>query len=321
MNQSRSVKLSVILPSFNRKALLKRAVCSFLRQDVDQDAELVIVDDGSTDSTSDYLLELANYPSIRSYPFEVNKGVNTARNLGVSLARGEYVLFLDSDDYIYPHSLRKIMQIIAGYVDLKLFCFKVLDESTRMPYILHSPQNGEFIKYDDLLSGNFAGDYAHVVRREVCIKYPFFEDFRAEEFLNWFRIFKEYGPAKYFDFPVIYVRRGGDDSLSHSLTLDSLSKLKEKYKSQMKCIELYMVDYDRLSLKVARALLNKSLLLGLAIGEGRNNKQLFDELKKRSQLNYLFIKFLDNIRAGLAVRFLIIMKGRIKKLWMAVKKA
>lgn len=209
MNQARSVKLSVVLPSFNRRALLERAVCSFIRQEVGQDAELVIVDDGSTDGTSNFLRESVSHPLIRSYRFEVNKGVNASRNLGVSLARGKYVLFLDSDDSLCPHSLSKIMQTLAGHPDLKLFCFKVLDESTHKPYLLNCPQNEQLITFDDFFSEEFAGDYAHVVRKEVFIKYPFFEDFRAEEFLNWFRIFKEYGPAKFFDVPVVYVRRGG----------------------------------------------------------------------------------------------------------------
>lgn len=89
--------LSVILPTYNRKKLVGRAIDSILSQNF-LDFELIIVDDGSTDNTIK-VLETYKDPRIRIFQKE-NGGVSSARNLGLRQARGEYVTFVDSDDWL-----------------------------------------------------------------------------------------------------------------------------------------------------------------------------------------------------------------------------
>lgn len=86
-------KFSVIIPTFNRAQTLTRAIESVLSQTY-KNFELIIVDDGSTDSTQDIL---NNYPQIKVIKQE-NQGVSHARNTGVKEARAGWVCFLDSDD-------------------------------------------------------------------------------------------------------------------------------------------------------------------------------------------------------------------------------
>jgi glycosyltransferase involved in cell wall biosynthesis len=94
--------VSVIIPSFNRKDKVLDAIKSVLDQDVDG-AEIIIVDDGSTDGTFEYLESL-------SLPIKVirqkNGGVSNARNTGIDAALGSYIAFLDSDDLWLPGKLK-----------------------------------------------------------------------------------------------------------------------------------------------------------------------------------------------------------------------
>ena len=93
--------ISVIIPTYNRKHVVVRAIESVLAQDY-KNFELIVVDDGSDDGSYEYLTAL--FPQTNIIQQE-NRGVSSARNLGVSKAQGEWIAFLDSDDEWLPHKL------------------------------------------------------------------------------------------------------------------------------------------------------------------------------------------------------------------------
>ncbi|HEY1266707.1 MAG TPA: glycosyltransferase family 2 protein [Candidatus Binatia bacterium] len=95
-------RVSVIIPAYNRKAMLCEAVDSVLAQNY-RDFELFVVDDGSTDGTSEELA--ARYGGRVRMLRQANRGVAAARNFGVRCSDGEYVAFLDSDDLWRPKKL------------------------------------------------------------------------------------------------------------------------------------------------------------------------------------------------------------------------
>ena len=88
------MKISVIIPTYNRKHTLNRAIHSVLSQTF-QPWEIIAVDDGSTDGTKEWLAKM--YPAIR-YIHQSNSGVSAARNVGIKTAQGDWLAFLDSDD-------------------------------------------------------------------------------------------------------------------------------------------------------------------------------------------------------------------------------
>lgn len=104
------LQLTLIIPTFNRSALLETTLCSALRQSVDQNVfEVIVVDDGSEDNTAEMVLTYSSKLNIR-YVYQENKGrrVSLARNTGIELALGEICLFLDSgmlmaSDFIAEH--------------------------------------------------------------------------------------------------------------------------------------------------------------------------------------------------------------------------
>lgn len=109
--------ISVVIPAYNRRDTLGRALQSVWVQEV-EDIEVVIVDDGSTDGTREYLSELAEQNrKIRPIFHEQNKGEAGARNTGVRSAAGEYVAFLDSDDEWMPGKLRAQIDLMRSTDD------------------------------------------------------------------------------------------------------------------------------------------------------------------------------------------------------------
>jgi len=105
-----AVKFSVVIPTYNRAKLLQAALDSVLAQSW-TDYEIIVVDDGSTDETSGAISRYGD--PVRLFRQE-NQGPGAARNLGIAQARGEYVVFLDSDDRWFPWTLATYAEVIEG---------------------------------------------------------------------------------------------------------------------------------------------------------------------------------------------------------------
>ena len=104
------MKLSVIIPTFNRAHTLPRAVDSVLAQNRQAD-EILIIDDGSDDQTRKLVEQ--DYPQCR-YLYQANQGVSSARNLGIQEARGEWIALLDSDDAWLPDKLAQQLHALQA---------------------------------------------------------------------------------------------------------------------------------------------------------------------------------------------------------------
>ncbi len=96
--------VSVLMPTYNRRDTIERAIDSVINQTL-SDWELIVVDDGSTDNTAEFVLQrYAHEPRMRLIRQE-NQGLSGARNTGLRASAGKYIAFLDSDDEYLPHHL------------------------------------------------------------------------------------------------------------------------------------------------------------------------------------------------------------------------
>ena len=108
-----SLKVSFIIPVYNASKFLRKSVGSILDQDYDN-IELILVNDGSKDGSAIICDKLALNPKVRVI-HQDNRGASTARNVGLSLAQGDYVWFVDADDCLIPNCLSKIVHCIEEY--------------------------------------------------------------------------------------------------------------------------------------------------------------------------------------------------------------
>ena len=104
---------SVIIPAFNCKKSIKRTVDSIISSGL-KDYEIVIVNDGSTDDTASVCNNLCSQHSFIKYSEQKNSGVSAARNRGISLATGEYILFFDADDTAEENGFSECVDIIKN---------------------------------------------------------------------------------------------------------------------------------------------------------------------------------------------------------------
>lgn len=109
---------SVIIPTFNRKSFLRFAIDSVLAQTY-KNFELIIVDDGSTDSTRDLIKSYTDARIV--YLYQENKGVSASRNLALSKSKGDFIAFLDSDDNWLKEKLEKTVKYIKKYPKIDIF--------------------------------------------------------------------------------------------------------------------------------------------------------------------------------------------------------
>lgn len=116
MNSSKRILLSILVPAYNAVNFLPRCFTSIFKQ-YDERIELLFVDDGSKDDTFMIIHDYAYYyPWVQAYKKE-NEGVGAARNFLLEHARGEYIWFVDSDDFIIDGSLEKILDYLDGTID------------------------------------------------------------------------------------------------------------------------------------------------------------------------------------------------------------
>ena len=128
------MKLSIIIPCYNVGLYVERAVRSVQEQPF-EDWELILVDDGSTDNTLARLKELAEEDSRIQIISQKNRGVSAARNAGLEKAQGDWILFVDGDDWIESEILSTFLSVDLLSVDILIFAF-----------VLHKPK-GKNITY------------------------------------------------------------------------------------------------------------------------------------------------------------------------------
>lgn len=126
------MKLSIIVPIYNVEQYLRKCVYSLVHQDF-SDYEIVLIDDGSTDESGKICDELSELISDERFVIRVlhqkNGGLSAARNAGLKVAKGEYVCFVDSDDYWEENVLGALMaQVEQDKLDVLRFDYRNVNE-------------------------------------------------------------------------------------------------------------------------------------------------------------------------------------------------
>lgn len=157
------VEISIIIPVYNSEKTIRNCIESALKQNL-KSFEVIVVNDGSNDSTPKILEEYNNNSFVTVY-HQTNKGVSAARNLALSYARGEYVFFLDSDDILDEGMLEKMYRFAKiNEIDL-LSCWHKEPDTTQ--YGGNENRSTSFIARTKEEIGNH---FVDIFPRSVCAK-------------------------------------------------------------------------------------------------------------------------------------------------------
>jgi glycosyltransferase involved in cell wall biosynthesis len=272
--------ISVILPTYNRAYCLLRAVHSVLQQTHDA-VELIIVDDGSTDETHDLISARRSRRCVQ-YIRQENQGVAAARNRGLREAQGEYIAFLDSDDFWKPWKLELQLAclralpeagmiwsdmeafnaegrlISANYLAVMYHAYRryTFDELFHQAYALKTvaPQLEPLVKngklyvgeiYSPMILGNLVHTSTVLLRRERLEKVGEFDttlQVSGEDFDFYLRTCRE-GPVAFTDLATMVYQTGLPDRLTHP------SKFIYIAQNYLKTVTIRLAqDRDRISL-------------------------------------------------------------------------
>ena len=194
-------KISVYIPTYNYGRFLDTAIQSVLKQTLD-DWELIVIDDGSTDDTPEILTTYRTHPKIRILRQE-NRGLNVTNNVALRIARGEYLLRLDADDFLDENILLVLSHVLDTKPEVGLVYpdYYRVDEQGEIIEIVRRKKIGEEVDLLDLP----AHGACTMIRKEVLVEIGgYFEEFdRQDGYGMWLKFIEKAPPLQCESAPVL----------------------------------------------------------------------------------------------------------------------
>ena len=225
-----SILFSVIIPSYNAASSIIRAISSIIDAHYTFSYEIIVIDDGSNDRTEQLVKEYIEFNEINNIKFykKANGGVSSARNYGLKKAVGEYIVFLDADDYLSPLHLYNYKRIIdINNVDM---INQSLQDSRVKPLNRFGIVNDENY-FQSILEIEITDQIGYLhnkcFKRKVIddneIKFP--EDISLSEDLIFILKFIVHSSCYYLDNKSSYIYEDNDNSLSKRIiSYDELTR-------------------------------------------------------------------------------------------------
>lgn len=249
-------KASIIIPIYNVHSYVKKTVESALNQS-EPDIEVILVDDGSSDGSGEICNEYAETDSRVVVIHKKNGGLSSARNAGAEAASGEYVMYLDGDDYLRQDAVERCLEAMERFpADFVQFLYREVSKdeepvaATSVDKIYQAHTSKELFENLYRLGGVAASGATKFMRRDLALKIPF-ESIRHEDEMWCTRAFQKNLTATYIsDELYYYVMREG--SIIHSSfnrhKLDSFIVSEERLKvlQSLRLDDLVSCEYRKL---------------------------------------------------------------------------
>lgn len=221
--------LSIIIPVFNTEKYLSKCLDSIIEQDF-LDLEVITVNDGSIDNSMSILENYSKIDSRIHVLNQDNKGVVAARNLGLSSASGEWIMFVDSDDYLLPGCLSKLfVEAVNNKADIVVGNI-IYDYGKSKIERFNKKTDGDNLKELNkaLLCDNITPAlYARLYKKNIFERIEVSDEFKiGEDFITTILLFSRAKKIVFIDYPSYgYLQR--DDSVMHQpskLAVESIPK-------------------------------------------------------------------------------------------------
>ncbi len=195
--------VSVVMPAYNAERFIGQAIESVLEQDVR--LELIVINDASTDGTEEMIQTYLKDERMVYVKNVCNQGVAESRNIGVKRAKGDYIAFLDADDWWERGKLGKQVKVLKEkgavlcYTGRKLYS----QDGKELKGIIRVK---EALWYQQLLYSNWIACSSVLWKREVALEFPMKHDEYHEDYMVWLECLKKYGMAYGIDEPLLCYR-------------------------------------------------------------------------------------------------------------------
>jgi glycosyltransferase involved in cell wall biosynthesis len=245
--------VSIVIPTFNRARDLERALKSVILQTY-SDWEVLIVDNHSCDDTEDIVKGL-NESRMRLFKIHNNGVIAASRNMGIQHSRGEYVAFLDSDDWWAPRKLEISLKYLEQGADVVYHDLYIVKKSTRhhswkkdRARNLRSPVFLDLIK-----NGNALKNSSVVVRKQLLLQIGGVDEdaglITAEDFDAWLRIARITEKFEKIPGTLGYYWVGGGNTSGPNRCIQSLEALEDRYFEELyrasSCADFWWLNYHR----------------------------------------------------------------------------
>lgn len=289
-------KISVIVAVYNTEKYLDRCIESLLNQTY-KNIELVIVEDCSTDSSRKLLKKYKGNKNIKVFYNRENRGLSYSRNYGLKKSTGDFIGYIDSDDYVEPDYYEKLMSSIKdNKSDIAICDIKLVDEQTNKIQRCKCYAN-DFDVYSVVNNGFAASACNKLFKRKNIEKYPFAEGKVNEDIAVVIPTVIQAKKISYADTCYFYVQRGG--SVQNSKFSDKRFDIFDGVKTTLERIKNEQ-DYE--FYKNAIVYNQLILLLMFAIPKERNFIKRYKFLKKFNELskdykitkNNNYLEYLEN---------------------------
>lgn len=198
------IKVSVYIPTFNYAKFIEKAIESVLRQTLTV-WELIIIDDGSTDSTLEVIKKYELHEQISIIKQE-NKGLNKTNNIALRLSRGQYIMRLDADDYLDENALFMLSSTLDSMPDIDLIYpdYFEVDPDENILNLVRRKKIGEEVELLDLP----AHGACTMFRKDILVQVGgYYEEFnRQDGYELWLRFIKKHKPYN-LNVPLFYYRQ------------------------------------------------------------------------------------------------------------------
>ncbi|TKB97623.1 glycosyltransferase family 2 protein [Pedobacter cryophilus] len=233
---------SFVIPTYNRSHKVSRAIDSIISQPQwDLYAEIIVIDDGSTDDTELMLQKYLSKHQIKLVKHLKNKGVASAKNTGIIHAKNEYVVLLDSDDLLDKNGLIHLKNLVLQNKFDLFFCgTRILNETK----LMYDPEFKGQKTYYDLLSSS-VGEYLPVCKTQL-MQNNLLRNLRGYESVTWLSLAKK-GYKLFFDSePIRLYDMEGTDRISNRFSgIKNSNKMRDGYALYLKefGLDLKYVNY------------------------------------------------------------------------------
>ncbi|MDD3252705.1 MAG: glycosyltransferase family 2 protein [Lachnospiraceae bacterium] len=287
----KGAKISIIIPIYNVEQYLSQCLESVITQTL-YDIEIICVNDGTKDKSDEIVKEYLKHDNRIRYIEKENGGLSSARNAGIRLATGDYVLFLDSDDYITRNACeclyKEILETAPDIISFGAYCFPEYPEPGVWLMNTLSPRKFRYEKFSEEALFEERGAFPFVWRQ--CFKREFINKNKlefdetikfGEDLVFQFYAFPQAGSISFLDDRLYCYRWYRENSLMFSAS----KRLDEKYDQHIELVDTIAEYWQELGIldEYKKSFFNWSVSF-----MGYDLKQYTDKERKKELVDKLF---------------------------------